>query len=76
MMQAYGFQTNWIFIFGNHKRTKWMLNALVLIFNGVHFRKMCAFTNFLLKINMHCFSSRCKSFKISKSVMFSFLILF
>jgi len=73
MMQAYGFQINWIFIFANHKRPKWMLNSLVLIFNGVHFRKMCGFTNFLHKINMHIFSSRYKSFKNSKNVMFSFV---
>ncbi len=34
---TYGYKINWIFIFANHKRISHMLNALVLIFDGVHF---------------------------------------
>jgi hypothetical protein len=34
---TYGYKINWIFIFANHKGISLMLNALVLIFDGVHF---------------------------------------
>ncbi len=36
----YGSKINWISIFANHKGATCMLNALVLILDGVHLRKM------------------------------------
>ncbi len=47
-----------------------MLNALVLIFDGVHLRKIYDFINLLLKLNMYAFSSRCNRLKNSENVMF------
>jgi hypothetical protein len=46
-----------------------MLNALVLIFDGVHLRKMFGFINLLFKFNMYV--SRCSRFKNSNNVVFS-----
>jgi hypothetical protein len=37
---AYESKIIWIQIFANHKRTTRMLNALVLIFDDVHLKKM------------------------------------
>jgi hypothetical protein len=48
-----------------------MLNALVLIIDGVHLRKMFGFINKLLILNMHVSSSRCSKFKKLENVMFS-----
>ncbi len=74
---TYGFKINWIFIFVNHKRTTHMLNAWVLIFDGVHLRNIYNFNNFLLKLNMYVSLSRCSRFQNSENVMFSlFKILF
>ncbi len=39
-----------------------MLNALVLIFDGVHLRIFFGFINLLLKLNMYVSSSRCNRF--------------
>jgi hypothetical protein len=50
-----------------------MLNALVLIFDGVCLRKIYGFINFLLKVNMYVFSSKCSRFENSENVMFSFV---
>jgi hypothetical protein len=50
-----------------------MLNALVLIFDGVCLRKIYGFINLSLKVNMHVFSSRCSRFKNSEDVMSSFV---
>jgi hypothetical protein len=50
-----------------------MLNAWVLIFDGVHLRKICDFNNLLLKLNIYVSSSRCCTFKISENVIFSFV---
>jgi len=36
---TYGFKINWIFVFANHKGATRILNAWVLIFDGVHLRK-------------------------------------
>ncbi len=69
---VYGFKINCIFVFANHKGTTHVPNTLIIIFDGVYFRKMCGFINLLLKFNMYVFSSRCKSFKILKNVLFSF----
>jgi hypothetical protein len=70
----YGSKINWISIFANHKGTTCMLNALVLIFDGVHLRKMFGFINLLFKLNMYVSSSRCNRFKNSKNVMFSLVL--
>jgi hypothetical protein len=70
----YGFKINWISIFANHKGATCMLNGLVLIFDGVHLRKMFGFINLLLKLNMYIFSSRCNRLKNSKNVMFSLVL--
>jgi hypothetical protein len=51
-----------------------MLNALVLIFDGVCLRKMFGFINLLLKLNMYVSSSRCNRFKDFKNVTFSFVL--
>jgi hypothetical protein len=53
-----------------------MLYALVLTFDGVHFKKVCGFVNFLPKLNIYISSSRCKNIKNSKNVMFSFFFEF
>jgi hypothetical protein len=51
-----------------------MLNALVLIFDGVHLRKMFGFINLLLKLNMYVSLSRCSRFLNSKNVVFSLVL--
>ncbi len=71
---VYGSKINCIFVFANHKGTTQVPNTLIIIFDGVHFRKMCGFINLLLKFNMYVFSSRCKSFKILENVLFSFFL--
>jgi len=54
-----------------------MLNAWVLIFDGVHLRNIYNFNNFLLKLNMYVSLSRYSRFQNSENVMFSlFKILF
>jgi hypothetical protein len=50
-----------------------MLNALVLIFDGVFKKKMCGLINLLLKLNMYVSSSRCR-FLNSKNVMCSLVL--
>jgi hypothetical protein len=50
---TYGSKINWIFVFANHKGAIHMLNALVLIFDGIHLRKMFGFIHLLLKLNMY-----------------------
>jgi len=59
---TYGFKINWIYVFANHKGAARMLNAWVLIFDGVHYKKICGFNNLLFKLNMHVFSPRCSWF--------------
>jgi hypothetical protein len=51
-----------------------MLNALVLIFDGVRLRKMFGFINLLLKLNMYVSLSRCSRFKNSENVVFSLVL--
>jgi hypothetical protein len=51
-----------------------MLNAWVLIFDGVHLRKFYGFNKKILKLNMYVSSSRCSRFKNFKNVMFSFVL--
>jgi hypothetical protein len=36
---TYGFKINWTFVFANHKWATSILNALVFIFLGIHFKK-------------------------------------
>jgi len=38
---TYGFKINWIFVYANHKWATHVLNALVVMFLGVRFKKMC-----------------------------------
>jgi hypothetical protein len=51
-----------------------MLNALVLMFDSVHLKKVFNFINLFIKLNMYVFSSRCNRFKNSKNVMFSSIL--
>jgi hypothetical protein len=71
---THGFKINRKSVFANHKGAARMLKALVLIFNGVHLRKMFGINNLLLKLNMYVFSSRCSRFKNSKNVIFSSIL--
>jgi hypothetical protein len=43
-----------------------MLDALVLTFDGVHFRKVCGFVNFFPKLNMYISSSDVKILKVQR----------
>ncbi len=70
---AYGSIINWISIFAHHKGIAHMLNALVLIFDGVLLKKMFGLINLLLKLNMYVSSSRCR-FLNSKNVMCSLVL--
>ncbi len=67
---VYGYQINCIFVFANHKGTTHVPNTLIIIFDGIRFRKMYGFINLLLKFNMYVFSSRCKSFLKLKNLLF------
>ncbi len=67
---TYEFKINWICVFANHKGATHMLNVLVLIFDSVHFRKMCDFINFFLNFNIYVSLSRCKSFKFLLNFFF------
>jgi len=63
---TYGSKINWKYVFANHKGTTRMLNALALIFDSFHSKKICGFINLFLKLNMYVSSSRCRSFKIQR----------
>jgi hypothetical protein len=67
---TYEFKINWIRVFANHKGTTHMLNVLILIFDNVHFRKMCGFIDLFLNFNMYVSLSRCKSFFLKKNNVF------
>ncbi len=71
---AYELKINWIYVAANHKGLACMLNALVLIFDGVCLKKMFGFINLLLKVNMYVSSSRCSRFKNLENVMFSLVL--
>ncbi len=47
---TYGSKINWIYVFANHKGTTCMLNALVLILESVHSKKICGFINCSLSL--------------------------
>ncbi len=53
---------------------KHMLNASVLIFDGVRLRKMFGFITLLVKLNMYVSLSRCNIFKNSKNVVFKLVL--
>jgi len=69
---AYGSKTNQISIFANHKWITHILNALVFMFLGVHFKKMCNFVHLLLKLNIYVLSSRFLKIRYSKNDISSF----
>jgi hypothetical protein len=63
--------------FANHKRTKWMLNALVLIFNGIHFRKKkCGSLSFCLRLICMFFHQDVKVLKFKEYNVFIYLKVF
>ncbi len=45
VLTTYGSKINWIYVFAYHKWATCMLNALVFMFVGVRFKKMCGFVN-------------------------------
>ncbi len=47
---VYGSKINFIFVFANHKGTTHVPNTLIIIFDGIRFRKMCGFINLLLSL--------------------------
>ncbi len=49
-----------------------ILNALVFMFLGVCFNKMCDFVKFLLKFNIYVLSSRFKEFRYLENDISSF----
>ncbi len=59
---VYGSKIDCIFIFANHKGTTHVPNTLIIIFDGVPFRKMHGIINLVLRFKMYVFSPRCKSF--------------
>jgi hypothetical protein len=63
---TYGSKINWKYVFANHEGTTRMLNALALIIDSFHSKKICGFINLFLKLNMYVSSSRCRSFKIQR----------
>jgi hypothetical protein len=73
---TYEFKINWIRVFANHKGTTHMLNVLILIFDSVHFRKMCGFIDLFLNFNMYVSLSRCKSFNFILKQCFHFFLKF
>jgi hypothetical protein len=71
---AYRSKINWIFVFANHKWTTHILNALIFIFLGICFKKMCNFVNLLFKLNIYVHSSRFKNLDIHKMIYHHFLL--
>jgi hypothetical protein len=69
---TYESKINWISIFANHKWATLILNALVFMFLGVCFKKMCGFVNSLLKFNIYVLSSRFKEFRYLENDISSF----
>jgi hypothetical protein len=69
---TYGSKINWTFVFANHKWPTSILNALVVMFLGIHFKKMCGFVNLLFKLNIYVLSSRFKEFRCSENDISSF----
>jgi hypothetical protein len=60
------------YMYTNHKWPTHILNALVFMFLGVRFKKMCGFVNLFLKPNIYVLSSRFENFRYSENDIPSF----